>query len=152
MSHASAFAISAAGMNLERTRIEVAALNLANANTVQPEGEPGFQPMKVLARSVPSGPGFAAQVESGLELLEDALPGLPLPEVSLVPAGNGAKRVHEPGNPFADSKGFVTYPGVDTTSEMMSMMSALRAYEANVVAMNTSKTLALKALEIGGNS
>jgi len=77
---------------------------------------------------------------------------LPLPEATIEPSGASPRKVYEPGNPFADNKGFVTYPGLSTATEMVSMMNALRAYEANVVAMNTAKTLAIKALEIGGGS
>jgi flagellar basal-body rod protein FlgC len=58
--------------------------------------------------------------------------------------------VHEPGHPLADARGFVSYPGVDAAAEMVSLMGASRAYEANVAAMNTARVLALKALDIGG--
>ena len=60
--------------------------------------------------------------------------------------------VHEPGHPLADSRGLVSYPGVDPATEMVTLMSASRAYEANVAAMNTARNLALKALDIGGTS
>jgi flagellar basal-body rod protein FlgC len=60
--------------------------------------------------------------------------------------------VHEPGHPMADAKGFVKYPGVDPAADMISLMSAARAYEANVAALNTARTMALKALDIGGNT
>ncbi|MNY51400.1 Flagellar basal-body rod protein FlgC [compost metagenome] len=53
---------------------------------------------------------------------------------------------------MADARGYVTYAGVDMATEMVSLMSATRAYEANVAAMNTSRTLALRALEIGSNA
>jgi flagellar basal-body rod protein FlgC len=58
--------------------------------------------------------------------------------------------VYEPGNPDADDKGFVSLPGINQVTEMVNMAGALRAYEANVVAMNAAKTMALKALELGG--
>jgi flagellar basal-body rod protein FlgC len=53
-------------------------------------------------------------------------------------------------HPYADSHGYVRYAGVDTAAEMVTMMSAIRAYEANVAAMNTTRQMVLKALEIGG--
>ena len=52
---------------------------------------------------------------------------------------------------MADDKGMVALPGVDHVSEMVNLITALRAYEANVVAMNAAKTMAVKALEIGGS-
>ena len=61
-------------------------------------------------------------------------------------------KLYEPGNPDADDKGFVSMPGVNQVTEMVNIASALRAYEANVVAMNAAKTMALKALELGGSS
>jgi len=59
---------------------------------------------------------------------------------------------YEPGHPDADAQGFVTYPGIDPVGEMVDLISTLRAYEANVAAANAAKTMALKALELGGTS
>jgi flagellar basal-body rod protein FlgC len=133
------FAISAAGMDVERTRVEVASLNLANAHAVQAPGLPGFQPLRVVATV--SG-AFSAQVEDGL-----AAAGLPV--ATIEPSGAPARKVHEPGHPLADARGFVSYPGVDPATEMVGLMSATRAYEANVAALNTARALALKSLDIG---
>ena len=58
----------------------------------------------------------------------------------------------EPGHPFANGRGFVAYPGVDTATEMVSLMTAMRAYEANVSALNAARTLALRALDIGSGT
>jgi flagellar basal-body rod protein FlgC len=69
---------------------------------------------------------------------------------SVEPLGTAPRLVHEPGHPHADGKGYVAYPGINHAAEMVNMMSALRAYEANVVAMNAAKTMAARALEIGG--
>jgi flagellar basal-body rod protein FlgC len=139
MDYARSFAISAAGMNAERTRVEVASLNLANANTVQDPHGLGYQPLRVVTTA---GAAFATRIDQGLQ--EAALP-----EVTIAPTGNGPRLVHEPGHPLADSRGFVAYAGVDPATEMVTLMSALRSYEANVAALNTARTLALKTLEIG---
>lgn len=156
MDYSRSFAISAAGMAVERTRVEVAALNLANSTTIQGPNGVGYQPMRVLAQPIPMAAtmqgGFASQVEAGLGDSEQSGWNLSLPQVTIEPTGVEPRMVHEPGNPFANAKGFVAYPGVDTATEMVNLMSALRSYEANVVAMNTAKTLALKSLEIGGTS
>ena len=61
------------------------------------------------------------------------------------------RAIYEPGNTYSNSKGYVNYAGVDNAAEMITMMSAMRSYEANVAAMNMTKTLAMKALAIGGN-
>lgn len=134
-----AFALSAAGMQVERTRVEVAALNLANAHTVSPTTGTGFQPLRVLAAP---GTGFAGLVEGGLE-------GATLPVANVEASGVRPRFVHDPGHPLSDERGFVTYPGVDPAAEMVSLMGAARAYEANVAALNTARALALKTLDIG---
>jgi flagellar basal-body rod protein FlgC len=144
MDNSPIFAISAAGMALERARVEAAALNLANAHSTAAVGQPGFNPVRVVAHSGAT-QSFAALVdgETGLAALK--------PEYQIETTNAPARLVHEPGHPLADAKGFVSYPGVDQATEMMSLMTATRAYEANVAAMNTARTLALKALDIGGN-
>ena len=149
MDYSQSFAISAAGMSVERTRVDIAALNLANANTIQTPDGVSYRPLSVQARSqaattaIPS--AFSSQVDQGLDVSM-----LSLPQTSVVPSGIEPRNVYEPGNPFANTKGFVVYPGVDTATEMINMMSAQRSYEANVAAMNVARTLALKALDIGG--
>jgi len=149
MDYIQAFAISAAGMSTERARVDVASLNLANADTVWTPDGINYQPLRVVSRAgVLEGASFAERVDRGLEA--PALSQVVVPGATVEPAGNPPRRVHEPGNPFADAQGFVTYPGVDPATEMVSLMAALRAYEANVAAMNVSRTLALKALDIGG--
>jgi len=138
------FAISAAGMALERARVEVAALNLANAHTTQAAGQPGYKPMRVVAQAA-TPQAFAAMM-LGTEPVSAAMK----PQFHVEPAGVAPRLVQEPGHPLADAKGFVSYPGVDPATEMISLMSATRAYEANVAAMSIARTLALKALDIGG--
>lgn len=150
MDYNQTFAISAAGMTVERTRVEVASLNLANANTIQSADGPRYQPLRVIAQAVTAGVdpvGFQGLVERGLQVA----PAGSIPAMNVVPSDVAPRRVYEPGHPMADARGFVSYAGVDTATEMIGLMEATRAYEANVVAMNTTKTMALKALEIGGN-
>ncbi|MDQ0086092.1 flagellar basal-body rod protein FlgC [Variovorax boronicumulans] len=154
MDYMQSFAISAAGMNVERMRVDVAALNLANANTVQGMGGSSYQPLRVLAEAQsPSGAdggGFGALVRQGLE--GGDLASQAGPTARIVPADVASRQVYEPGHPLANERGFVAYAAVDTATEMVSMMSATRAYEANVSAMNTARTLALRTLDIGSNA
>jgi flagellar basal-body rod protein FlgC len=141
MDYLKSFAISAAGMALERTRVEVATANIAHANTVQEPGSPAYRAMRVVARSLPAAP-FGSLVESGLE-------GVAPAAVTVEPITGGPRLVYEPGHPLANEQGFVAYPGVDPAVEMVTLMSATRSYEANVAAMNTARALALKTLDIG---
>jgi flagellar basal-body rod protein FlgC len=137
MDYSNSFRISAAGMTLEKARVDVTALNLANMHTSRGPDGSLYRPLRVVAQP---GGAFATTFE--------ALQG---PRSVQVEATSAAPRlVHEPGHPQADERGFVAYPGVDHASEMVTLLSALRGYEANVVAMNAAKTMALKALDIGG--
>lgn len=148
MDYTQAFAISSAGMAVERMRVDVATLNLANASTIQTPDGVRYQPARVIARASAPSASFAEQ----LDLALDGGVTAALPEASIEATGAAQRSVYEPGHPFADDRGFVSYPGVDAATEMVSLMSALRAYEANVAALNMARNLALKTLEIGGAS
>ena len=147
MDYQSAFAISASGMKVERARLDATAVNLANVNSTRGPDGATFKPLTVV-----SGPradaSFAAAFDaaSGRGLVTGV-------DVVEVRANDVPPRlVFEPSHPDADEKGYVAYPGVNTTNEMVNLVTTLRAYEANVVAMNAAKAMAMKALEIGGNS
>jgi len=144
MDYRNAFAISATGMDVEKLRLDTIAANLANIHSGKGVDGKLFRPLHVTTSEATS--NFAV----GFEQLAGAqLHGA---RVLSVEASNVAPRkVYEPGNPEADDKGFVSMPGVNQVTEMVNMASALRAYEANVVAMNAAKTMALKALELGGS-
>lgn len=146
MGYQHSFAISAAGMDIERLRVEVAASNLANANTTARVDGTGYMPSRVV---VQPGLGGASGLRSA-SFTTQVTQGMALPTAVIEPTGAPARRVVDPGHPLADASGFVTYPGIDTTNEMLTIMTALRAYEANVAALNAGRTMALKALEIGG--
>lgn len=146
MGHLSTFAISAAGMSLERARAEAAAVNLANANVAARPGEPTFPTLRAVARPVSP---FSQHL---LDTKAVNAAGALAPSANLLTVDASPRRVHEPGHPLADEKGFVSYPDIDAATEMVTLLDATRAYEANVAAMNTARSMAIKALEIGGNS
>lgn len=147
MDYAQVFEISSSGMHVQKTRLEVAAHNLANANTVsQADGTP-YQPMRVISRAAAPGRAMAASFSEVMD--SNRLGGA---EAVLVPDLSVAPRLaHEPGHPNADANGNVRYPGVNHLDQMVSITEALRAYEANVAALQAAKTMAARALEIGGN-
>lgn len=149
MDYSSSFQISAAGMRVEKLRLDVTALNIANINASRSETGGLFKPLRVVAHT-------AAQPASFEAALADASAGaawqVGVPEAGVLPRDVAPRKVHDPGHPDADAQGNVYYPGVDHLGEMVSMVSALRAYEANVVALNAAKTMATRALEIGGGA
>ena len=61
-------------------------------------------------------------------------------------------KTYEPGNPLAESDGYVLHPNIDHLNEMMTITSAVRAYEANLAAIQSARVMCNKALEIGSNS
>lgn len=135
------FTISGSALDAERTRVEVAAMNIANANVSRmPDGR-SFQPMRVVLAS--AGNAFRSQ-------FQQAMGGVRVAGVE--PVAVEPRRVLEPGHPDADADGFVSYPGVNPLTEMTTIVSAVRSYEANLVALNAAKSMATKALEIGGGS
>jgi flagellar basal-body rod protein FlgC len=141
MDYFKAIEISAAGMAAQQARVEAATLNLANMNTSAAPGTGGYRPVTAVIYSVPT---------SFSQVLNGDSRHLVIPRAALV-AQTGAvpRTVYEPGHPNADAAGMVSYPGVNHTQEMMTVMTALRAYEANLAALQATKTLAAKALEIG---
>ena len=142
MDYSKAFAISAAGMDVERRRLDVAAVNIANAQTIAANGSQPYQPLQVMARAAQAGElDFDQMVERGLDMM---------PVAMVEPSGVAPRSVYDPSHPQADERGFISYPGVDTATEMITIMSAMRSYEANVAAMTAARAMALKALDIGG--
>ena len=141
MDYLTAFAISAAGMGAEKLRTDVVALNLANANTALGAGGSGYQPLRVVTAAPLMGADFGQMMDRGLAALQSA---------SVAPYAAPNRKVYEPGHPKADREGYVSYPGVDSLMEMMTLMTASRAYEANVAAFNIARTMTARALEIGG--
>lgn len=143
MDYRAIFQISASGMDVEKLRLETAALNLANMHATGGAGGASYKPLRVVAQAV--APDFGAW----MNLHEYMSPGGA--RAQAVPDANAVERiVHDPGHPHADPKGDVHYPGVNHTAEMLNVMTALRAYEANVAAMAAARSMASRALEIGG--
>lgn len=119
--------ISSTGLSAERFRMDVISSNIANANSIGVNGQDPYRRRDVTIFGSDQG------VQIG-QIVEDQSP---------------FRVVHEPGNPNADSAGNVTYSNVDPLQEMVNMMSAGRAYEANVAAFNSAKGMIKSALDIG---
>ncbi len=144
MDYIGAFEISASGMVAEKTRLETIALNLANAKTTQTKTGGPYKPLKVITAER-TGRSFDSHISAGD--YKTKLMGVDV--VSVQPVSSTPRMMYEPGHPNADKNGFVAYPNIDSVSEMVSLIDAVRGYEANVRALNIAKSMALKALEIG---
>lgn len=139
-----AFEISSSGLATEKLRLEAAAMNIANANTTAAPGTTPYQPVGVVTRSISAG-NFNQHLERAGALMQGGVSG-----AGLAPMQVQARMVFDPHHPDADANGFVAHANVDPLSEMVSMTTAVRAYEANIKAIAAAKAMAQKALEIGG--
>jgi flagellar basal-body rod protein FlgC len=143
MDYNAAFQISASGMQVEKLRLDVTAANIANMNNAAPSAAQAYSPLRVASQAIPL--SFSQQFG---RMYEVASGGVQV--VGVTPQAVAPRMVYEPGHPYADAHGMVAYPAVNHTAEMVNMNLALRAYEANVAAMNAAKTMAARALDIGG--
>ncbi len=138
MDFLTALSISASGLSAERTRVNLASSNLANAESTRgPDGQPYRRKDPVMetvsfSDAMASAGGSVGGVRVA-EVVEDQGPG---------------RKVYSPGHPDADPNGFVTLPDVNPVHEVVNLMSASRGYEANATAVETLKAMALRALEI----
>jgi flagellar basal-body rod protein FlgC len=148
MDHRFAFAISMSGMALEQLRLDTATMNLAQMNVAAKPGSAVYRAQRVVsAESAGFAPvAFAGQFDRALAALTGAA-------ATVATAAEAAPRlVLDPGHPDANERGYVAYPAIDHNTEMIQLMTAVRAYEANVIALNSAKTMAQRALDIGGNT
>jgi len=136
MSLANIFDIAGSAVSSQSQRLNVVASNLANVDTLAgPDGKPykarevTFQ--AVMMDAADGSPSAGVRVS---QITENQAPG---------------RKVHDPGNPSADTEGNVTYSNVNAVDEMVNMISASRSYQNNIEVMNTAKTLLMKTLQMG---
>lgn len=134
--------ISASALKAQRLRMNTISSNLANIETTRtPDGGP-YRKREVIFQATTQ--GFADTLDSRMR---DAAQGV---KVSHIQASSQPPRmVYDPSHPDADEQGNVAMPNVNLVEETADMMSASRAYEANVTVVKSAKRMALKALEIG---
>jgi flagellar basal-body rod protein FlgC len=135
-----AISASATALGVERTRIEVAVSNIANAESTRgADGQPyrrrdvvlSEEPVVSFDRVLGQASATGVKVAG---IVEDQTP---------------FRRRYEPSHPDADKDGFVSLPNVDTSAEMVDMLGAARAYQANLAAIGLIKEMVAKALELG---
>ena len=126
--------ISTSGLIAQRTRLTISSLNIANRQTIlnaDGEYEPFQRRIALLASGDPSS-GSTEGVHVAAIALDDAPP---------VPK-------YEPGSPFADKDGYVSYPNISPVIEQLNAMEAMRSYEANIAAVEATKSMMSVALEM----
>ncbi|HLS90926.1 MAG TPA: flagellar basal body rod protein FlgC [Limnochordia bacterium] len=131
------FDISASGMTAERLRMDTIANNLANVNTTRTaRGGPYRRQMVVFEERLAQASGYGLR-GNGVRVSR------------IVEDDDPPRLVYDPHHPDANEQGYVEMPNVNIVTEMVDMITASRAYEANVAALNAAKAMALKALDIG---
>lgn len=134
--------IGASALKAERTHLNVVSMNLANVKTTRTaEGGP-YRRKEAIFQETEVSP-FAKTMQSAMD---QDLKGVRV--ASIQTDNRQLKKVYEPGHPDADKEGYVSYPDINVVEEMANMMQAMRAYEANVSTITTSKNMFSKALEI----
>ena len=132
--------------------MDIIAQNVANVNTTRDEnGNPYRRQTVVFEERSINNHNFESYLtaqRTGLSYNRQVGTGV---KISAIAEDHvtAMKKVYEPGNPDADEDGYVTYPNVNTVTEMTNLIDASRSYEANVTAFNATKNMALKGLELG---
>jgi flagellar basal-body rod protein FlgC len=137
--------ISASGLTAERLRMDVTAENLANAQTTHGANGQPYRRKEVVLQEAPGSFGATLSRAMGGGAGSN---GGGVQVAGVVEDSTPLKRVYDPGHPDADAQGYVQMPNVDTVSEMVDLISASRAYEANVTAMNAAKQMFAHTLEL----
>jgi len=154
--------ISSSGLGAQRRRMNAIAENLANAETTRTE-RGGPYKRKIVQLKASGAHLFAELMKRSAPTLATTQPGhisgasaewtgstgsMAVVDATEVEDAAPPRMVYDPGNPDADANGYVTMPNVNVVTEMVNMISASRAFEANVVAVNAAKNMAKDSLEI----
>jgi flagellar basal-body rod protein FlgC len=128
--------ITADALSAQKVRLDIVAQNIANAQTTR----------------TPSGGPYQRQIVSFETVLDKEAGGQALDSVrvaGITPDTSPGEQVYDPQHPDANAQGMVTMPNVNLAYEMVDLITASRAYEANLAFAKDARTLAQKTLEIG---
>lgn len=161
----SGLSISASGLRAQRIRQNLISSNLANAETTRTKDGGPYKRQVAVLKEDPMDPEkrfvFGPDKMQGFTTKENHIaipnPGLPLGKdqvgsgvevVSIEQDQSPPRLVYDPSHPDADAQGYVAMPNINVVQEMTDMITATRSYEASVTAMNSTKSMLMKALEI----
>jgi flagellar basal-body rod protein FlgC len=132
--------LDTAGSALHTNRVwmDAVADNMANINTIRPYDQPAFQARFIVATAVRGDNNDPAGVGGGSE-----------PSAVLFGDPNGRQR-YEPDHPFANAEGYVRYPDIDLSDQMVQLLMAQRAYQMNLAVVDRARDAYLQALNING--
>jgi len=130
--------ISASGLTAERLRMDVISGNIANQNTTRTESGEAYR-RKVAV--------FAEDFKAASLTTDAQVAGVRT--VQIIEDQSDLQLVYDPTHPDANEEGYYQLPNVDVLNEMVDLMVATRAYEANVTVLNATQSMYMRALEIG---
>ena len=147
--------IAASGLTAQRQRLETIATNIANAETTRGADGAPYRRRVVDLQSQAFAPGMATAPPV------NALFAMATPEgaasmgaahgvdvAAIVEDQTEGPLLYDPGHPDADANGYVRYPNVDTTAEMVDLLDARRIYEANATVFQSAKAMLRRSLDI----
>ncbi len=138
--------IGASGLTAQRLRMDTISQNIANVNTTRTEDGTPYRRREVIFEERTGSDSFSSVLSAASNRLDN---GQGVRVSKVVEDSSEFRKEYDPGHPDADENGYVSKPNVDIVTEMVNMISATRSYEANVTSINATKSMALKALEIG---
>ncbi|HHV71201.1 MAG: flagellar basal body rod protein FlgC [Thermoanaerobacteraceae bacterium] len=139
------FAISASGLTAQRLRMDIISNNIANAQTTRTEQGGPYKRQVAVFVPIEQDKSFRSYLNNSLET-SSKFGGVRV--AAIREDQSPPKLIYDPNHPDANEQGYVAYPNVDLVKEMVDMIGATRAYQANVTAVNSAKAMFLKALEI----
>lgn len=135
--------VVSSALNAERRRLNAIASNVANANSLKAaDGNGPYRRKDVILESAPKAEFGEALDQANQDFVEVKV-------AEVVEDPNPPRAVYQPDHPMADEKGYIYMPNVNPVEEMANMISAERSFQQNVNVFQTTKDMALKALEIG---
>jgi flagellar basal-body rod protein FlgC len=145
MDFLTALNVSGTGLSAERTRVNLATSNLANAETTRTAAGGPYQRLDPVFEAVRIRAPAAANQAGGPQGSEEPMA---VRVAKVVADPTPGRKVYSPGHPDADPAGFVTFPNVNPIYEIVNLLSASRGYEANATAVETLKQMAMRGLDI----
>jgi len=142
----SALEVSASGLTAQRLRMDVTSANLANAQSTRTPGGGAYRRQDVVLQESSGNGSFAGALSGALGGGEGGPAGVEV--AAIVPDTTPLRQVYEPGNPQANAQGYVEMPNVNPVEEMTDLIDASRSYQANVTAMQTTKQVFSKTIEL----
>jgi len=137
---------SASGLTAQRLRMDVIANNIANVNTTRTAAGGPYKKEAVVFSPRPA--SFADYLPPLLQRSHPPEAGRGVRVVRIIEDNSPPKRVYDPGHPDADAEGYVNYPNISIAHEMVDLIDATRAYQANAAAIGAAKEMSQAALQI----